>query len=307
MKKTFLMLALTAAVMASAQSKYLPITAVCEDLLEPFPTTAKAQVINKLNLLMTKNGIASSDPNSQFVLTVFAVPQDKDILAGPPSQIIETMDFSFYIADVINKKVFASAAQTVRGVGTTETRAYLDAIKKMRLDAPEMKNLIEEGQKKIIEYYDAEAPVIIKQARLLSEQHMYEEALYRVMAIPEQCKAYDQALKEASDIFKQYQNYICQSNLALARTAWMAEQNSDGAQKAGEYLATIYPDAGCYDDAMALYKEIKSKVLDDWKFEMKQYQDGIDLEKQRINAMREIGVAYGNHQQPVSTNIGFLR
>ena len=48
-------------------------------------------------------------------------------------------------------------------------------------------------------------------------------------------------------------------------------------------------------------------MLDDWKFEMKQYQDGIDLEKQRINAMREVGVAFGKGQQPTTTNIGFLK
>ena len=89
--------------------------------------------------------------------------------------------------------------------------------------------------------------------------------------------------------------------------AWAAEQNATGAQKAGEFLAEIYPDAKCYEDAMNLYKEIKGKVLDDWEFEMKQYQDGIDLEKQRINAMREVGVAFGKGQQPTTTNIGFLK
>ena len=75
----------------------------------------------------------------------------------------------------------------------------------------------------------------------------------------------------------------------------------------GEYLAKILPDAGCYGDAMALYKEIKGKVLDDWKFEMKIYQDGVDLEKQRIEAARAIGVAYGEHQPNKEVNIDFIR
>ena len=58
---------------------------------------------------------------------------------------------------------------------------------------------------------------------------------------------------------------------------------------------------------MELYSEIKGKVLDDWKFEMKKYQDGIDLEKQRIEAARQIGVAYGTHQPAQTTSIEFLR
>ena len=40
---------------------------------------------------------------------------------------------------------------------------------------------------------------------------------------------------------------------------------------------------------------------------MKKYQDSVDVEKERINAMREVGVAYGRGQQPTTTNIGFLR
>ena len=58
---------------------------------------------------------------------------------------------------------------------------------------------------------------------------------------------------------------------------------------------------------MALYKEIKGKVLDDWKFEMKKYQDGVDLEKQRIEAARAVGVAYGTHQPNKEVNIDFIR
>ena len=99
----------------------------------------------------------------------------------------------------------------------------------------------------------------------------------------------------------------CNIYLAAARQAWAAEQNAKGAAAAGEYLMNILPDAGCYDEAMELYREIKGKVLDDWKFEMKKYQDGVDLEKQRIDAMRQVGVAYGNHQPAQTTSIEFLR
>ena len=53
--------------------------------------------------------------------------------------------------------------------------------------------------------------------------------------------------------------------------------------------------------------EIRDKVLADWQFEMKKWQDGIDLESQRIEAMRQIGVAYGNGQQPTTYGLGWLR
>ena len=48
-------------------------------------------------------------------------------------------------------------------------------------------------------------------------------------------------------------------------------------------------------------------MLADWEWEMKKYQDGVDLEKQYVEAWTEVGVAYGNNQQPVTTYIGWLR
>ena len=131
--------------------------------------------------------------------------------------------------------------------------------------------------------------------------------MYWISLIPQQSKHYDAALAAGLEIYQAYIDNQCYLNLAAAKTAWAAEQNSKGAYAAGEYLANILPDAKCYAEAMDLYKEIKRKVLDDWKFEMKKYQDGIDLEKQRIDAMREVGVAYGNHQPAQTTSIEFLR
>ena len=290
-----------------AQNEYMPISVVVEPLVEPFPETAQVQVTNQLTQLLTKNGIASVSDNCQFVLTVFMVPQDKDVVPGPPMQIVETMDANLYIADVVNQTVFATTTQTLKGVGRSETRAYMDALKRLNTNSKAMTEFVEEGKRKVIAYYDSEMPKIIQRAMVLSDMHQYDEALYLVMFVPSQCKHYNEALAAGLSIFKAQQDYTCVQNLQKARMAWAAEQNAEGARKAGEFLGLIYPDAACYGEAMEVYNEVKAKVLDDWHFEMKKYQDGVDLEKQRIEAARAIGVAYGSHQQPTTTNIGFLR
>jgi len=301
MKRYFLSIAIVAiAAMLNAQNEYLPITVVVEDLVEPYPTTAKVQLTNKLNQMLTAQGMASLNNNGQFVLTAFMVPQDKEVLPGPPMQIMETMNANLYIADVVQKNVLATTEQTVKGLGRDETRSYLDAIKHLNTSSPAVAKFIQEGKNKIIAFYDSESPRIMKEAMTLSEMHEYERALYLVTAIPAQCKYYDESLKTILTIFHAYQDYACNQLLAKAKMAWAADQNKVGAEAAGEYLGQIYPDAGCYDDAMALYTEIKAKVLEDWHFQMKMYQDQVDLEKQRIEAARQVGIAYGNHQQPTT-------
>ena len=295
------------ATMLAAETQYLPISVYALDDQETFPQGAKAMMENKLTQLLTRNGIAGMDYLGQFILTVTTTPLDKDVIPGPPMKIAEKMEMNLYIVDAYAKKIFSSTSLTVKGLGETENKCYMNAISRMPLQTPAIATFVEEGKNKIIEYYDHEGEAIIKKAQFLAAQKNYEEAMFYVSLIPQQSKHYDAALKSGQEIYQMYLDHQCQINLAAARQAWAAEQNSIGAEKAGEYLANILPDAKCYGEAMELYKEIKGKVLDDWKFEMKKYQDGVDLEKQRIDAMRQIGVAYGNHQPNKEVNIEFVR
>ena len=293
--------------MFAAETQYLPISVYAADDSESFPQGAKAMMENKLTQLLTRNGIAGLDYMGQFILTVTTTPLDKDIIAGPPAKIAEKMEMNLYIVDAYTKTIFSSTNLTIKGLGETENKCYLNAISRMPLQTPQMAKFIEDGKNKIIEYYDHEGEAMIKKAQYLCSQKNYDEAMYWISLIPQQSKHYDAALAAGLEIYQAYIDNQCYLNLAAAKTAWAAEQNSKGAYAAGEYLANILPDAKCYAEAMDLYKEIKRKVLDDWKFEMKKYQDGIDLEKQRIDAMREVGVAYGNHQPAQTTSIEFLR
>lgn len=183
----------------------------------------------------------------------------------------------------------------------------MDAVSHINVNNPEFAEFVDKGKSKIINYYDTNASKIIAQAQSMAKRKEYEAAIFMLIDIPYQCKSYDLYLRTADDIYQQYIDNECNINLAQARVEWMAAQNTDGATAAGVYLAEISPDAKCYGDAMALYNEIKAKVLDDWHFEMKKYQDSVDLESQRIQAIRAVGVAFGEGQQPTTTNIGWLR
>ena len=306
----FMAMAMSVSLFAQAQAPKggsLALKVLVEEMVEPFPVAAQAQLENKLNRLLTQNGIASMDYLGQFFITVRQVPLTKDVLATAPIQIATTMEFTFYIADYYNQIVFSTASVTAKGVGQTEPKCYMDAIKHINLNSKELQKFVQEGKAKIIDYYNQQADNMMLRARSLAKQKNFEQALFLMQSIPSECDKYAQAVALGDEIYQMYIDHLCDQNLALARNAWAAEQNSSGAAAAGEYLAQIYPEAKCYGDAMALYQEIKGKVLDDWKFQMKQYQDGVDLERARIDAWRQVGVAYGEGQQPTSTNIGFLR
>ena len=295
------------AVQAQSTGSRLPLKVYVADMPQPFPANAKTQLMGKISQMLTSNGIASTDTYSDFWITALATPLDKQIVPGSPVQIIQELEFTFYIIDAKRQIVFSSESITSKGVCTSEAKCYADAIKRVNTKASVVSDFISKGRNKIISYYDVEADNIFAKARQLALSHCYEEALFLLCTFPTECSRYAESIGVGNDIYKAYVDFIAQKNLAQAKALWVAEQNASGAAAAGVYLSEILPDAACYQEAVELYNEIKAKVHEDWVFEMKRYQDGVDLEQQRIAAWQEVGVAYGNNQQPSTTNLAWLK
>lgn len=147
-------------------------------------------------------------------------------------------------------------------------------------------------------YYEAEADNIIKKANLLAAKNNYEEAFYLLSMIPSQCCKFDASISAGLSLWEKYKVYSCNTNLAKAEAIWVSGQDYNAAIRATEYLCQILPDSDCYAKARQLYNEIKKKVGDLWKYEMKQYNTEAELKKAKIQAFQAIGVAYGKGQQP---------
>lgn len=273
---------------------------------ESFPNEATTRLYSKLNYILTQNGIASTDIFNRFFLAVVPVPITQDIVPGAPTRIAQNIEFTFYIADYTTQTIFSSTSVKAKGIGTNATKSLLNAVSNINTNSPQFKEFVEKGRQKIISYYDQQASKLITQAQSLAKRKEYEAALFLLIDIPIDCQQYDKYIQAINDIYQQYIDYTCYINLHQAKALWMSAQDAIGAMQAGEYLASIMPEAACYDDAVTLYNEIKSKVFDDWKFEMKKYQDGVDIEKQRIEAARAVGIAFGKGQQPSTTNFSWL-
>ncbi|MEG1498219.1 MAG: hypothetical protein RRX93_01325 [Bacteroidales bacterium] len=288
--------------------KGIVLTVMIPEQQDPFPQGANAYLSNKLVQAAVKNGIAAGPDFGRFFITAQFAMLSKDIIAGPPQQIALNMEVTFYIADYFDQKIYSSVTMNVKGVGTNETKCFINALKSINANSPILAKFMDEGKTKIIDYYKFQCANIIKRANSLASQKQYEEAIYLLTSVPDACgECYDLALANTATIYQQYVDRLCDINFAKAKSAWAAEQNSTGAASAGSYLSQIYPDAKCYAEAQGLYMEIKNKVLDDWKFEMKKWQDGVDLESQRIAAMRDIGVAFGKGQQPTTYILDWVR
>jgi hypothetical protein len=279
----------------SDDSERLAIATVVPNQAGNIPEGARNMLLNKMRQITTQNGLGASEFGSRFFMVPSISVVTKDITPTAPPQQVVTLEFTFYVVDAVAQTIFSQTSVQFKGVGQSEDKAYIMAIKNINPKMGQFKGFIEKGKEKIIEYYNSQCDVIIKGAQALAGQRKYEEAIFNLSAVPDVCReCYDRCMDLSVEIYKQYEDYSCGQNIAAAKAAW-ANLDSD---KAAESLGKITPDASCYPEAQTLADEIKSKLTEDgkmWDFKMKKYDDNMDLQKQKMQNVHDIGVAWANN------------
>ncbi|MDR2890942.1 MAG: hypothetical protein LBV18_04990 [Alistipes sp.] len=289
------------AAQGSDDASTIAIMAVAPTEADGLPAGAGQALKNKMDQIASATGLGSMSDYAQFCMVVAVDTESKDVLAGSPPKIAQTLNFNFRIIDRFDGKVFSSTSVRAKAVGDNETRSYVQAIRQLNARSSELASFVDAGRQKIIEYYNANCDRIIAKSRSLATQEQYGEALFLLTQIPDVCEeCYMKSMAAAGEIFQAYMDKMCSVNLAKARSIWSATQTSEGGLAAGVFLAEIYPDAACYPEAEQLYKEITARIGKNLDFEMKKWDDLVSLESQRIEAVRAIGVTWGENQQPVN-------
>ena len=259
---------------------------------EPIPDQAKSLLENKISQITTNYGMGGSKINSRFVLMAKVSVLTKDIIPGPPQQIAQNLDITFYIADALENKFFSNVTISTKGVGTNETKAYIEAIKTINVKNKEFAQFIEQGKAKIVDLYNTQCDFIIREATSLSQKGQYDEAIHKLAVVPDVCeRCYVKCMDTMQYIYQQKIDKECLTIIREAKTTWMANQNALGASKVAQILNTISPFSTCEPDAGNLMKEIQTKLSNDEakkvEMEMKKYNDALELKKEAMRIDEE--------------------
>ncbi len=282
----------------------ITLAAYVPQRINNMPEDARATLSNKLNQIISQNGFAGSTANERFILTTNIVLLSKDITPTAPVMHAYTLEVSLYIGDALDGKKFASHSVKLKGVGETETKAYLAALKNLKTSDKSYQEFIDSGKKRILEYFNSQCEFIIKEAQAYESTNQYEKALYLLTSVPTACKeCFEKCINMVGPIYHKQIDRQCKKDMMEATAAWKSHLNAEGAELASRYLANIEPNSSCYKDAQALIAEMGQRIKEldkrEWNFKLKQQQDGVDIQKATIKAARDIGVAYGNNQPDV--------
>lgn len=302
MRKIFVLFFFIVSVATFAQTSdegRISILAMMPD--DVIPVEASMNLTTRMQRMLVGNGYGDNGYVERFVLTAKIDVTNKDIVPSTPARISEKMDVTFFVGDVIENKVYASCTVSLQGIGTNENKALINAFSRLNPNQKDFSGMLDKAKAKIVDFYANHCAEEISKARTMASVGNYDEAISRMMAVPNICSdCYAKCQSAATAFYQQKIDAHALQQLNKARNAWMKDQNVDGANEVAQYLNTISPYSSCYNEVENLRSEVASKLKADeqreWNLQMKKYEDSQTLKKSIVKACRDIGVAWGNGQ-----------
>jgi hypothetical protein len=286
------------------ETQRIAISAVLPDNTS-IPQASINMLQNKMKNIITTNGFAD-ESEQRFVLTA-----NIDILEqghNSAGMLMQKMTITFYVGDILENKVYSSAIVNVLGVGQSDTKACNMAFQKISPSTPEIKQALNEANKKIVDYYTFHYSDLISEVNRLVEMEQFDEAIAKLITVPSVCvESYNDAQNRSVEIYHKKMNALAAQQKAKtdkeglvliqqAKAAWSSKQDYESASNALTILAQIDPEAGCIEEANKFIQSINDTLRTDernkaaaaaaiakrdWEFKMRQYEDNLEMAKQK--------------------------
>jgi hypothetical protein len=283
MKKIILIISVILSNYSFAQNTDFTIGLI---LPEPSQKINEAQITkleSKLSNLINKSGVVTYGYNNDFVIFPIINIDDTSIVQGGLENItVTTIDLTLNIKQISSNKSFNIVSKKIKGSGKTEQLAITNGFSLIKVDDKDLITFITKGKENIFKYFNENCKSILSKAMNLNAKQDYEQAISLLQSIPETGNnCYAEAQKNALIYYKSYQSKLCKENLVKAKS----EISIKNYENALSYLNMIDSGSSCYSEVEKLINQISDKVQKDENRE-------IDLEKRRIDAIKEIAKAY---------------
>lgn len=306
MKHILATLAIVAAGICSAQSDCdLHIQVVTPDTEMAGADDAVASMLaTRLVNALTHSGATADDSYGQLYLTGKFNDSFNETVPGPPMRTAVHTTLTLMVADVVGNKMFDSQSFELRGVGSSEQRAYINALNQLNGNNRQLRDFVERAKRKTISYFDKNYTRIIAKGKQAASMRDYPQAFYFIGLIPQCSVGYEEANRAMATLYQDFIDYEGTRLLNDAEAAFAMSPNAQGALSAYAFLRKIDPRSSAYGASRKFAEEVKKQTKAEYDFEVhEKYQDQKDFAFKSLDAARQIGVAYGSNQKNNTTNI----
>ena len=250
-------------------------------------------VENKLRTVLSIRDMLGSYGNSRFILAAHLTVIEKEVLPTAPIQVAVRLLMNIAIGDGMSGVCFGNCEIPLKGIGQNDGAAITAAIRNFSPADKRLNNILEDGTNRIINYYNQEAPKIIKNAQTLATQGKYDEAIYELSVIPKECDSYDDAQSQIEKVYKQYVNHNSAAMFVEAQALWSANPTAENAANVMSILSEIDPEASNYSQVRNFMQKVEKQITNE---NAQRRAEEVELEKARLNTIEKVAKAYADSQ-----------
>ena len=248
------------------------------------------------NIISSNDNWESTDW-SRIVLAIKLHPTRQDVTPTAPVKVSMDFDVFISIGDITSNHTFKTTKLSLNGIGSSEDRAYVAAIKTIKADNPTITSLLNETRPIVESYYKSHCSQMIMKANTLAKTNNYDEAIYLLTSIPDVCTVcYEKCMKLTQTVYKQKIDYEGSQLLKQARIEWMNGQDREAANRTADVMNGISPSSSAYPEVKKLQNIITNKLTADerreWDMKVKQMQARHETNLSIIEAAKAIGLAW---------------
>lgn len=279
----------------------ISLSVVMPENVDGLDVSQLSRLESKIVQMVTLSGLSASGYQNNFVIYPRFAIYENNVVEGGMHQIsVVDVELNLFIKQVDNNLIFSSWSKRLKGSGGNRQLAVTNAISKIQIGDPEVRDFIGEGKLKIIRYYESRCMDIMAKSDRFVKMQQFEQAFGLLMTVPEEVSScYNRIQNKAIEAYKAYQTQKCSELIQKAKTT-LAANDYVGSLN---ILSEIDPSASCFREAQSLARSAELKVdaeeKKQWDFRMRQYKDAISLERLRIQTIREIAVSYYRSQSSV--------
>ena len=265
------------------------------------PEKLDSQVRLKLQRALAQYGISTDVAMSRFSMVPSVSINREQTRATVPPKCDVDFDFVVSLQDIFTGKVFSTFTRKTESTGNNKVNAIALGISGLSLDDAEFSAFVDESKGKVVDYYELQASAIIAKAHNAAKARNFDEAIYILSEIPEECPSFQTSVAPLiQNFYQQEMDLLGEKILADARAAWAASPNAVGAARVGKILADMPPSCSSSAAAKSLVGQIGNKVasLEAWErsYREKELAYRHNEKKASIEAARAIGIAYAKNQ-----------
>ena len=148
---------------------------------------ASKNLVTRMQRMLVGNGYGDNGYVERFVLTAKVDVTSKDIVPSTPARVSEKMEVTFFVGDIVENKLYASCTVSLQGIGTNENNALISAFSKLNPNQKDFSEMLDTAKGKIVDFYTNHCAEEISKARTMASVGNYDEAISRMMAVPNVC------------------------------------------------------------------------------------------------------------------------